>query len=615
MTPSMRRRYGRNPPVVQSGDTKQFRRLLVYPRRQCKWLALILGLNLISSAAITVQPWPLKILVDYALGDVQPPASLIRLVGLLSPSVTVVTLVVVAALASLLIFIVSGVVSYWSAWAWARAGQRMVFDLATDLFGRYQRLSLSFHRRHPVGDALDRLSGDTYAIYDATRLLLVTPIEKVITIAAVGLVAWNLDARLTLLSFAAAPLMAGFAIWLGPRLRSRERRRREARSRITTFVHQTLTAIPVVQSFGAERQNAATYSELADDLVAVSQRNRLAHSLFEMSNAVAVAVGTAVILLIGGLEVVSRSLPLGTLLVFLAYLRSLYAALRELFGTYGTLQSARAGLERVVQILESPAEVPQAAEPVVADRSKGHVAFHGVSYGFEPGRLVLEDITLEVRPGEMIALVGKTGAGKSALVSLIPRFDDPVSGYITLDGIDIRRLDIESLRSQISVLFQEPFLLPTTVAENIRLARRGASQADVEEAARRAGADSFIRALPDGYETSIGELGATLSGGEKQRLAIARAILKDAPILILDEPTSALDAETERSLMEDLNKLCEDRSTILIAHRISSIRHADRIVVIDGCRVAEQGTHEALIRQDGLYRKLWSISEGVEVLT
>jgi ATP-binding cassette subfamily B protein/subfamily B ATP-binding cassette protein MsbA len=301
------------------------------------------------------------------------------------------------------------------------------------------------------------------------------------------------------------------------------------------------------------------------------------------------------------------ALSLGSLLVFLAYLRTMQGAAQGLLGTYTRLKSAEAGADRVLEVLETQERVREAAGARPLPAVRGHVRLEAVTFGYEPGRPVLHAISLEAHPGETVALVGPTGAGKSTLVSLLPRFFDPWEGQVRLDGIDLRQLPLAHLRAQIALVLQEPFLLPLSVAENIAYGRPGASPAQIAAAAAAANAASFIERLPQGYDTVIGERGATLSGGERQRLAIARALLKDAPVLILDEPTSALDAGTEALLLEALARLMAGRTTFIIAHRLSNIRDADRIVVLDQGAVVEAGTHQELLAADGLYQRLHSL--------
>jgi ATP-binding cassette subfamily B protein/subfamily B ATP-binding cassette protein MsbA len=368
---------------------------------------------------------------------------------------------------------------------------------------------------------------------------------------------------------------------------------------------QTLTALPVVQAFAREHDETERFTTLGGSAAVAYGRTITAQQRFAVGTGGITALGTAAMMGVGGLHVLQGSLSVGSLVVLLTYLSSLYAPLQTLTSVSAGLASAGARARRVMEVLGSEERVRErpGARSLVA-RAGGHVRFERVTFGYAPARPVLHDVSLEVQPGETLALVGPSGAGKSTLVSLVLRFFDPWVGRVTLDGHDLRDLRLASLRGQVALVLQEPFLLPLSVADNIAYGRPTASRAEVEAAAVAANADAFIRRLPAGYDTPLGERGAALSGGERQRLAIARALLKDAPVLILDEPTAALDAGSEALLLEALDRLLVGRTTLIIAHRLSTIRRADRVAVLDGGRLVELGTPTALLAADGPYRHL-----------
>lgn len=588
---------------------RKFLRLFPYAVRQWPRLLLIASLTVLNSLAVTFQPWPLKLLVDCAFGQEPLPAFLQAFFGLFALSPTAGILILTTALGSLGLFGLQSLFDVGLTRTWAVAGQRMVHDLALDLFRHLQRLPLGFHQRHPIGDSLSRLTTDTWCVYKLTDDLLIAPAQKVLTLLSLGLVAYNLHPELATYALVTMPLMAAATIFFGDRIKRRTHLGRQAQSRLLSFVHQTLSVIPIVQTFDTQSRNRQHYHVLAADAVMLSQKATLLTSVYGLVTGFITVAGTGFIIFMGGRHVLQGTLSLGSFLVFIAYLRTLQSAAESLIRLYGSLKPLEASLERVLEILDTPRDdVPDAPDapalPAPASGRGPHLRLENVTFGYEPGSPVLRNVTLEAKPGETVALVGPTGAGKSTLVSLLPRFHDPWEGRITIDGRDVRDVSLESLRAQIAILLQEPFLFPTTVAANIAYGRLDASRDDIVAAACAANADAFIRRLPDGYDTVIAERGASLSGGERQRLAIARALLKNAPILILDEPTSALDNETEAQVLEALERLIGGRTTFVIAHRLSTIRRADRIAVLQAGRLMEAGTHDELLAAQGLYHRL-----------
>jgi ATP-binding cassette subfamily B protein/subfamily B ATP-binding cassette protein MsbA len=585
----------------------RYRQPLRYIGRQWRHLVGILAVTGVSAAVAALEPWPLKILIDHALGARPLPAPLARAVVLAGLPLAPSTLVAAAALASLALFAVTASLNIAVSWLWAVAGQRMVFHLSTDLFHRLQRLSLAYHARTPVGDSLTRLTGDTWSVYTLTNRLF-TPFEQALTLVTIGAIAWRLNPRLALFALGAAPLLAASSLFFGRRLKRRAREGREAHGRLASFVHQTLSALPVVQAFTAEARHARTFERLADDVVHLAQRGTLIGGAHSLVNGLLTTTGTAAILCVGGLEVLAGKLSVGGLVVFLTYVRKFQYAAEALLKTYGAVKPVEAGIDRVFEVLESGEDEvrDRPGAPALPPSGRGvDLRFEQVTFGYERGAAVLHGVDLAVRAGETVALVGATGAGKSTLVSLIPRFYDVWAGRVLWDGADVREVKVASLRAQIAIVLQEPFLFPLTVAENIGYGRPGATPEEIQAAARAANADEFIRRLPEGYATVLGDRGNTLSGGERQRIAIARAILKDAPVILLDEPTSALDAATEAAVVEALARLTVRRTTVIIAHRLSTTVRADKIAVLHEGRIIDCGTHQELAGRSAIYRRLY----------
>ena len=583
----------------------RYRLLIRYARAQRRTLAVILLLTALTAGTAALQPLPMKLLIDYGVRGAALPAWLQRWFEFAGLGTTSANVIVIAAILGVVVFAVQSAVDAAQTWAWSLAGQRMVYGLAIDLFRKLLFLSPLYHRRTAVGDSISRLSSDSWSVYTFVSAFLLGPVQRVFTLVSVGLVAFSLDVQLAWISMGLAPLLALSSNYFGGRLKAGSVQGRRAEANLVSFVQQTLTALPAVQAFGAEERNRVRFTALAERAILFSRRGALLSGGFGMVNGAIATSGTALVLYLGGMRVWNGQLPLGSLLVFIAYMQTMHTGVEGLLRLYAELKPLEASIDRIAEVMECTEFVPEVANaislPPVVSGIGGQIRFDEVTFGYVADRPILDGITLNIAPGELVALVGHTGAGKSTLVSLIPRLLDPWSGRVSIDGADLRTVPIAEVRHRVSLLLQETFLFPISVADNISLGRPEASRSEIVAAAKAAGAHDFVSALSNGYDTIIGERGATLSGGERQRVAIAQAFLRDAPILVMDEPTASLDAQTERSLLDALDTLMHGRTALIIAHRLSTVRRADRIVVLKNGRIVESGTHASLLAANGEY--------------
>jgi len=601
----VRRKHTRGPGIVRLGI-----RFLPFALRRWPALLAVASTMLIQIGLTLLAPWTMKVLVDNVLyGKPLGPAAADAFAALPGPETRN---------ALLYWTLGAGFVTFFVGWAAGLAGsyaniafsQRLVYDLGARLFDHLQRLSLRFHNEHGVGNLIRRITTDTTCISSIVSGAFIPAVVAVVTLVTMFLVMWALDPLLTLLSLAVIPILLLALRLYGRPMAERSYENNIAEGDMYDTVEQTVSAIPVVHAFAGEEAADRSFRAVTDRVLRTTIASTNVELRFSILTGFATAAGTAAILWLGARHALDGEVTVGTLVVFLAYLAALYSPLHDLTATGTTLQEAAGSAWRVTEILDAKPEVHDGAGATPLGLVEGHIAIENVRFAYEPGRPALRGVSLEAHPGEVVAVVGATGAGKSTLVSLVPRFFDPDEGRVLVDGRDVRDVQLRSLREQVSLVLQESFLFPISIAENIAYGRPDASRSQIEAAARAANAHAFIEALSDGYDTVLGERGATLSGGERQRIAIARALLKNAPILILDEPTSALDAETESLLLEALDRLMAGRTTLIIAHRLSTIRNADRVVVIDDGRVVEEDTPSRLLERKGVYARLHAIQTG-----
>ena len=557
------------------------------------WPALLLGslLAVLQVATKLAEPWPLGWLVDHALTGPGRGTSAIRNDLMLA----VLSLAVIVAIGAFF--------DYWSTRLLSSAGLHVANDMRGRAFTHLHRLSLGYHQQHQVGDLTARVTADVDHTQDLLVQMLANLFPNLLLLVGMFVVMLEVDPFLTLLSLMTTPLLV-FAIHRSRRtLRQASRRVRRADGEVASAATESLGAIGLVQAFTLERHQSGHFEQLSgDSLDAGVEAVRLQARFAPMVDAAGL-LSTLIVLWVGANRVASGQLKLGVLLIFLTYVGSLYKPVRALSKMTTIFTKGMAAAERIEDVLSTEPDIRDRPGAVLAPPFLGHIRFDEVtfSYGREP---VLWAVSFDIQAGESVALVGPTGAGKSTLAALVPRLIEPRLGTVLIDEHDIRGYALSSLRSQVSMVLQDTVLLRGTIRENIACGRPGASWWAVERAAKLALVDEFTDRLPDGLDTHLAERGVDLSGGQRQRIAIARAILRDAPILILDEPTSALDTQSEELIVTALDNLPKSRTTLIIAHRLSTVRRADRIVVLDGGTVIEDGTHELLMRRGGMYSRL-----------
>ena len=576
-----------------------YRRMLPDVRAQWRLLSVTIAAMLGVTVVTLAQPWPLKVIVDSVLGTRPAPRWITAVTGDLSHRsllwVTAVLLVVVVVAGQLLAL----ATQYLS----QLLGQRLVLQLRCRLWGRLQRLSLTFHDNNSTGDLIYRVTGDAAALQDVVTYGFVPLAVQLLTAVAIAVAIFALDFQLGLIAIATLPLLVAWTIWSSGRVKRQSRGLAQADSRLYSTVSEVLGSVRAVKAQAAEELEIDRFQARArasqDEYVRVMALSTVS----EMGTTVLAELGVAAVVVVGAFAALGGRLTVGDLLVFVAYLRALHAPVAEVAGSAMVLQRSGASIERVIEVLDQQEERVVSGSRTLGG-IEGRVRFEGVTFAYGERGSALTDLDLDIAPGEMVALVGRSGAGKTTLASLLLRFYVPQTGRVLLDGQDVSELDLSWLRRQVALVLQDPIIFSSSLAENVAYGRPEADRRQIEDAARAAGLHDFIVALPDGYDTEVGERGVRLSGGQRQRLSIARAFLKDAPVLVLDEPTSSLDATTERHIFESLERLAQGRTTLLIAHRLATARRADRIVVLEEGKVAEQGTHAQLIRRRGPYHRL-----------
>jgi ATP-binding cassette subfamily B protein/subfamily B ATP-binding cassette protein MsbA len=563
--------------------------------------AAILGalgqVGLISALEL-LKPWPVKLIIDSVLGG-QP------LPGGLGAGLTPGALLLAACVALVVIHAALGAVSVLANYTTIRIGQRMVRDLRSDLYAHLHRLSMAFHSRAQAGDLLYRVTADTFALQSLTMNCLFPAVSALILLGGMAAILLRLDWQLTLLALGVCPLLLLAIGRLNRRISAAAGEMRERESEVYGVVQRAMAAMRIIQAFTREDEEHRRFMTASERSLAAGLRLYTLQTFYSGVVNLVIALGTAAVVWVGARHVLDGTLTVGGLVVFISYLAALYGPINSMFQVYGLAQSARVGVQRVLAVLDVERDLADGERTFPAEGARGQVEWEDVDFQYAPGVPVLNGISLRVAAGRRIAVVGPTGAGKSTLLSLLPRFYDPTRGRVLIDGADARDYRLASLRRQVAMVLQPPLLFPVSIRENIAFGRPDARIEEIVAAAKAARIHEMVARLPRGYDTAVGEHGVTLSEGEKQRLTIARAILRDSPILILDEPTSALDPETEGLVMEALDRLQAGRTTFVIAHRLSTVRTADLIVVIKDGRLVEQGSLAELLARKGPFAAMY----------
>jgi ABC-type multidrug transport system fused ATPase/permease subunit len=570
-------------------------------------LLLILLAMLVQTVMSVAAPWPLKIILDNVVGSHKLPSWLDHLLGPILSGTGKMQIAVAAAIATVVIALLGALASYFANYYTTSVGQWVANDLRVRTYHHLQQLSLRYYDTHQTGSLLSTITSDVQTIQGFASGDTLGILVDLLTIVGMLFIMFWLNWDFTLIAVSITPFMLLLVSRFKKAVKKATHEVRKEQSKIVSVVEQGLQSMRVVKAFGRQDLAEENLAEVSQATVTAALKARRVKALLSPIVAVTVAFCTAIVLWRGSALILAGLMTAGSLTVFLSYLTKFFKPVQDLAKMTNSIAQAAVGVERVRAILDADMVIPERPGARVPEVIKGEIEFEHVAFSYTPDAPVLIDVSFHIQPGQMVGVVGPTGGGKSTIVSLIPRFYDPTAGAVKIDGVDVRDYKCFALRHQIGYVLQETILFEGTVSDNIAYGRKGVTTEEILAAAKLANADEFISRMPHGYDTMVGERGETMSGGQRQRIGIARAVIRNNPILILDEPTAALDTESERLVIEALERLMKGRTVITIAHRLSTIRDADKIIVLKAGMVAEEGTHQELVARGGVYADLYRI--------
>jgi ABC-type multidrug transport system fused ATPase/permease subunit len=580
-------------------------RSLVRPYRGTLFVILIA--MLVQTAMSVAGPWPLKIILDNVVGTHKLSPWLDDLLRPILSGSSKMQIAAAAAIAAVLIAVLGAIASYVANYYTTSVGQWVANDLRLKTYHHLQQLSLSYYDSHQTGTLLSTITSDVQTIQGFASSSTLGIVVDLFTIVAMLFIMFWLNWDFTLIAVAVTPFMLLLVSRFKKVVKKATHEVRKEQSKIVSVVEAGLQSMRVVKAFGREDLAEEALAEVSHATVDASLKARRVKALLSPIVSITVAACTAVVLWRGSALILAGVMTAGALTVFLSYLTKFFKPVQDLATMTNTIAQAAVGVDRVRAILDAESIIPERPDAREPQKLKGDIEFEHVAFAYSADAPVLKDVNFKIQAGQLVGLVGSTGGGKSTIVSLIPRFYDPSAGAVKIDGVDIRDYKFHAMREQIGYVLQETVLFEGTVRDNIAYGREGVTEEEIVEAAKLANADEFIARMPHGYDTMVGERGETLSGGQRQRIGIARAVIRNNPILILDEPTAALDTESERLVIEALERLMKGRTVITIAHRLSTIRDANKIIVLKDGVVAEEGTHNELVARGGVYAELYKI--------